>query len=150
LEFKKPTIMNHEVLTSSFQRTKNVTSKKLLLLAISYQLLAISYLSAQAGYINTVAGNGGKGYNGDNIQATAAEFYIPGCVALDTSGNFYVCDQNNDRIRKITVSTGIITTIAGSGNSGFYGDGGQATAAEMRTIPTIFTFPIMPMPVLGK
>ncbi len=108
--------------------------KKLLaisLFTLSSSLFIPQDCGAQVGYINTMAGNGSTGYNGDNIQATAAEFYIPGCVALDTAGNFYVCDQNNDRIRMVTVSTGIITTVAGNGTAGFSGDGGQATAAEM-------------------
>ena len=81
------------------------------------------------GIITTVAGNGAAGYNGDNISATSAELYLPESVAVDSSGNLYIADTGNNRIRK--VSGGIITTIAGNGTSGFSGDGGMATGAML-------------------
>ena len=67
------------------------------------------------------------GYNGDNIAATAAQLNWPFGVAVDGSGNFYIADYFNFRIRK--VAGGVITTIAGNGLSGYDGDGGPATAA---------------------
>jgi hypothetical protein len=51
--------------------------------------------------------------------------YVRG-IAVDTQGNYYIADTNNNRVRKVTVATGIITTIAGNGTAGFSGDGGTA------------------------
>ncbi|HXB13988.1 MAG TPA: hypothetical protein VNZ45_18505, partial [Bacteroidia bacterium] len=83
-----------------------------------------------SGFINTIAGNGTAGYSGDGGQASAAELNFPAGVAMDASGNMYIADLLNQRIRKISVS-GRITTIAGNGVSGFSGDGGQATNAQL-------------------
>ncbi len=83
-----------------------------------------------AGIITTIAGTGTGGYNGDGIAATAAQLYNPYGIATDTSGNIFVADVDNERIRKINVA-GIISTIAGTGASGFTGDGGPATAAQL-------------------
>ena len=85
-----------------------------------------------AGVISTVAGNGVDGFSGDGGPATAAELRWPGDVAVDGAGNIYIAGISNNRIRKVDASTGIITTIAGNGrNSGFSGDGGPATAAQL-------------------
>lgn len=65
----------------------------------------------QAQNITTIAGNGLAGYNGDNILATSAELDNPDGVAVDSAGNVYIADTLNRRIRKVTASTGIITTI---------------------------------------
>ena len=82
------------------------------------------------GVITTVAGNGTAGFSGDAGQATAAELSGPTDVATDAAGNLYIADQNNNRIRKVIISTGIINTVAGCYSVGAYGgDGGQATAA---------------------
>jgi hypothetical protein len=82
------------------------------------------------GIITTVAGNGASGYIGDGGQATAAELNSPLAVALDAGGNLYISDELNNCIRKVNTN-GIINTIAGNGNSGYFGDGGQATAASL-------------------
>ena len=82
-----------------------------------------------SGIITTIAGNGTAGFSGDSGPATAAELYSPDEIVFDTAGNLYFSDGDNNRIRKITPS-GIITTIAGNGTSGSWGDGGPATAAE--------------------
>ncbi len=79
---------------------------------------AVRSVSA-AGMITTLAGNGtGKpGFAGDGAVATSAQLNTPSGLAIDVAGNTYVSDTGNNRIRKINPSTGIITTIAGSGNS---------------------------------
>lgn len=79
------------------------------------------------GLISTIAGNGSIGLSGDGGLATSAQLNTPSGVALDNSGNVYVADQNNNRIRKINTS-GIISTVAGI-SSGYAGDGYDATFA---------------------
>lgn len=81
-----------------------------------------------AGIITTVAGNGTAGYGGDGGAATLAKINNPSGVALDASGNLYIVDQYNYRIRKVSPS-GIISTFAGTGSPGYFGDGGAATGA---------------------
>ena len=86
------------------------------------------------GIISIVAGmEKANGYNGDNILATAAKLNDPTGVAFDASGNMYITDSDNFRIRKVTASTGIITTVAGTGTPGnsLEGDGGSATLASI-------------------
>ena len=89
-----------------------------------------------AGIISTIAGTvGSMGFSGDGAAATAAILYSPLSVALDASGsNLYIADFGNNRIRKVNLSSGIISTVAGS-SVGFGGDGGAATAANL-TQPT--------------
>ena len=82
-----------------------------------------------SGTITTIAGNGGFHFSGDNGPATSAGL-DPFDVAADTTGNLYVVDQFNNRIRKITLD-GTITTVAGTGAYGYSGDGGLATAAHL-------------------
>ena len=87
-----------------------------------------------AGTISTFAGQYNfsiGGYSGDGGQATAALLDQPWDVAIDGSGNVYIADKNNDRIRKVTVSTGIISTFAGNGIRTYSGDGGAATNASI-------------------
>ncbi|MGA2286422.1 MAG: hypothetical protein ABSG55_09155, partial [Dehalococcoidia bacterium] len=78
----------------------------------------------------TVAGDGTPGYSGDGGPATGAQLNLPWDVAVDRSGNLYIADYNNHRIRKVDAS-GNITTVAGTGTPGFSGDGGLATAAQI-------------------
>ena len=77
--------------------------------------------------ITTVAGNNIAGFSGDAAAATAAELDGPTAVWIDSKGNLYISDQFNSRIRLVTASTGIITTVAGNGTAGFLGDTGSST-----------------------
>ncbi len=83
-----------------------------------------------SGVITTIAGYGGAGFSGDSSAATAAKLNYPTGIAVDRSGNIFIADARNNRIRKITSATGIISTVAGSGSVGFGGDGGPATLAK--------------------
>ena len=91
----------------------------------------IRKVTVSTGIITTIAGTGSSGYNGDGIVATSAQLNFPYDVALDGSGNVYFTDYANHRVRKVTVSTGIMTTIAGTGSSGYNGDGIVATSAQL-------------------
>lgn len=84
-----------------------------------------------AGQLTVFAGNGNLGFSGDGGPATAASLDSPAGIALDGSGNLYIADYGNDRIRRVDAATGIITTVAGNGNLGFSGDGGPATQASL-------------------
>ena len=109
-------------------------------------------VTISTGIITTIAGTGTSSYSGDNGQATSATLNSPTGVRTDTAGtrnsltysfyffliiflnhlgNVYIADTFNSRIRKVTVSTGIITTIAGTGTSSFSGDNGPATDATL-------------------
>jgi trimeric autotransporter adhesin len=83
------------------------------------------------GIITTVAGTGSIGSSGNGGLATLATIYNPRTLAVDTSRNIYIADSGNNLIRVITKSTGIITTVAGTGSSGTGGDGGLATLASL-------------------
>jgi uncharacterized protein (TIGR03437 family) len=83
------------------------------------------------GVIATVAGNGLAGFSGDNGPAVNAQLNSPYGVAVDSAGNLYIADTENQRIRK--VSGGVIATIAGSGTAGFSGDNGPAISATLGT-----------------
>jgi sugar lactone lactonase YvrE len=93
-----------------------------------------------SGVISTVAGTGQMGRTGDGGAATAANLNAPGGVAIDSAHDIFIADTGNQVIREVNGSTGVITTIAGSGNScdprtGSCGDGGPATKADL-TSPT--------------
>ncbi len=88
----------------------------------------------RAGVISTVAGNGQIGSSGDGGLAINAPFNSPNGVAVDNSGNIYIADTNNQRIRKVN-SAGIISTIAGSGIQGFDGDGSANPALQQLDTP---------------
>lgn len=92
----------------------------------------IRKVTKSTGIITTIAGNGTAGFSGDGGQATSAKLNDPSLkIAFDAAGNFYIADDANNRIRKVTVSTGIITTVAGNGILGYSGDGGPATSAKL-------------------
>lgn len=92
---------------------------------------------SSSGVITTVAGTGTGGFSGDGGPATAAQLLRPAGIAIDASGNLYVADTQNHRIRRIS-STGIITTVAGNGQDGYSGDGDAATAAKLNRPSGVF------------
>ena len=114
----------------------------------------IRKVTISTGIITTIAGTGTSSYSGDNGPATSATLNFPAGVTVDSSGsslfftssiasssfctilslslgNVYIADVSNNRIRKVTVSTGIITTYAGTGTGSFSGDNGPATSATL-------------------
>ncbi len=91
----------------------------------------IRMINITTGIITTIAGNGIGGYSADSVAATASSLYYPSGLAFDTTGNLIIADWQNHRIRKVDMATGIITTIAGTGTSGYTGNGGAATAARL-------------------
>ncbi len=96
------------------------------------KVTAIAGQITPASIITTIAGTGTAGYNGDNILATSADLYYPEDAEIDGSGNIYITDTYNQRIRKISATTGIITTVAGNGTAGYSGNGAVlATNAEV-------------------
>jgi len=92
----------------------------------------IRKITAATGIISTVAGDGLYGFTGDGGSALKASFYLPYGVAVDAQGDFFIADTYNNVVRKVTASTGIISTVVGLwGNSGFNGDGGPAANAGL-------------------
>jgi sugar lactone lactonase YvrE len=92
----------------------------------------IRKVDTETGIITTIAGTGGKrGYSGDDGPATEAKLRKPRGIYIDTSGNIYIADTDNHRIRKVDTE-GTITTIAGTGRRGYSGDDGPATDAKLR------------------
>ena len=91
----------------------------------------IRIVAAATGIINTYAGNGGYADSGDGGLAINAGLGYPQGVAADGQGNLYIADVDNNSIRRVDGATKIITTVAGNGTSGFAGDGGPATQAEV-------------------
>jgi hypothetical protein len=90
---------------------------------------AVRRVDEATGTISTVAGTGTSGYSGDGGQAGKAELAYPQGIAVDKAGNLYIGDQQ--RVRVVNASTGVITTFAGNGSWGFSGDGGPATSASL-------------------
>ena len=107
-------------------------------------------MTISTGIITTIAGTGTTGYSCDSCAATGSYLNTPTDVALDSTGiadilthslthslsylivgNVYIADYSNKRIRKVTVPSNIITTVAGTGIGGSTGDGGPATSATL-------------------
>jgi hypothetical protein len=84
------------------------------------------------GVITTVAGNGTPGYSGDGGPATQATLNQPYSLQIDGHGDIYIVDRLNAVIRKVEATTGQITTVAGTGEPGFSGDGGPGIRAQLR------------------
>jgi hypothetical protein len=93
-------------------------------------------VSVCAGCIQTVAGDGSGTYSGDGSAAISAAIHNPLISSFDSSGNFYIADATNCRIRKVTTA-GIISTFAGNGTCGHTGDGSAATSAEIAGVQAV-------------
>lgn len=91
----------------------------------------IRKIAATNGYMSTVAGTGSAGYTGDSALAAFVELYLPASVYVNKHGDIYIADCYNNRIRKVDTTTGWIYTIAGTGTSGYSGDGGAAANAKI-------------------
>jgi sugar lactone lactonase YvrE len=83
-----------------------------------------------SGRTANIAGTGSRGYSGDGGPAVSAELSSPRGVAVDSSGTVYIADSRNNVVRKVDAA-GIITTVAGNGGKGYWGDGGPATSAAL-------------------
>jgi sugar lactone lactonase YvrE len=81
--------------------------------------------------ISTVVGNGTPDFKGDGGAAASASLSNPRAVTVDATGNLYISDSTNNRVRKVDGTTGVITTVAGNGTRDFSGDGGLATKASL-------------------
>lgn len=100
---------------------------KPLLFTIAY---ALALSPSHAASVSTFAGTGAKGFSGDGGPARSAQLNNPFAITRGPDGALYICDVDNDRIRRVAVD-GKISTFAGSGVRGFGGDGGAATAAAL-------------------
>lgn len=90
----------------------------------------IRKVAISTGVISTIAG-GTAGFGGDGGPAVSATFNTPHSLFVDAAGALFIADRNNHRIRKLVLSTGIVTTVAGTGSPGFGGDAGGATSARL-------------------
>jgi sugar lactone lactonase YvrE len=88
-------------------------------------------VEAATGVISTIAGTGQRRCSGDGGPATAAALNEPAALAVGERGDLYIADQSNNRVRKVDLSTGIITTVAGTGETGYTGDGMPAVEAGL-------------------
>ena len=98
----------------------------------------IRKVTYSTGIVNKIAGTGTSAYNGDGITAVSAQLNYPCGVAVDLAGNVYISDRVNQRLRKINTS-GIISTISGTGVAGFSGDGGNPTSAKINYPRELFS-----------
>jgi sugar lactone lactonase YvrE len=83
-----------------------------------------------SGVVTTVAGNGTPGFSGDGGRATAAQINAPGGITFDRAGNLYIAESGGNRVRKVSLQ-GVITTVAGTGTTGYAGDGRSATETQL-------------------
>lgn len=97
----------------------------------------IRRVDAGTGIITTIAGNGRRGYSGDNAPAVEASLFRPTDVVADADGNVYIADQENHRVRRVDQASGVITTVAGNGVKGFSGDDGPARLASLSSPTSI-------------
>ena len=91
----------------------------------------IRRLDRSTGTITTVVGTGSPGFGGDGGQGAVARLNGPSAVAVDQDQNLLITDSLNNRVRRVDAATGVVTTVAGNGTSGFNGDDGPATEASL-------------------
>lgn len=91
----------------------------------------IRRIELASGMITTIAGTGAFGFSGDNGPATMAQLSSPQDIEIGPDGRLYIADTNNHRIRALDLTTGVITTVAGTGRRGYGGDRGPATQADL-------------------
>jgi len=88
-------------------------------------------IDKKTGIIRTIAGTGEAGYNGDNIPADQSRLARPEFAVFGPDGDLFIADSYNNRVRRVNHLTGLISTVAGTGERGFSGDGGPATSADL-------------------
>lgn len=93
----------------------------------------IRRIDVQSGILTTVAGTGIPGFSGDGGPAFTAQLNEPEDLAIDRDGNLFICDVQNNRIRRVDARTRVITTVAGTGNPNFNGESGAATAINLNS-----------------
>jgi len=91
----------------------------------------IRKIDAESSIISTIAGTGQKRWSGDGGPATLAALNEPTALALAQNGHLYIADQSNHRVRRVDLDTGIITTVAGTGEAGYSGDGSPGHEAGL-------------------
>lgn len=119
-------------------RAVTVIAAAITVAILSYFTEIVIVAASVANPISTVVGTGTGDYNGDNVQGTAAQINGPQQIFLDTAGNLYIADRFNVRVRKYVVSTGVITTIAGTGDTGYNGDSIAATSARLNIPQAVY------------
>jgi len=92
--------------------------------------IALGACFGQGGVISTVAGSSAEGFSGDGGPAVSAKLSLPTTVVMDRAGNLYIADESNGRVRKVAPD-GTISTFAGTGPTGYSGDGGPANQAKL-------------------
>ncbi|MEO6982935.1 MAG: Ig-like domain repeat protein, partial [Edaphobacter sp.] len=105
----------------------------------------IRRIDATTGVITTIAGDGTPAFAGDNAAATSAHLALPHGLTIDSTGNLFLADTQNHRIRRIDATTGVITTIAGDGTQAFAGDHGPAIAASLDSPRAVIANPVAPI-----
>ena len=102
---------------------------------------AIRKVDAATRLITTVAGSERCGFAGDGGMATLAQINFPNAVAIDVQGRIFISDYGNRRVRMVDMSTGIINTVAGTGQQNSTGDQGPATSASVKTPSGVLVHP---------
>jgi hypothetical protein len=110
-----------------------ITSIVTFILVAPALVLAQSPYSPYFGQVDNFAGTGTQGFGGDGGAALSAQLGQTRGVAADRAGNVYICEDTNQRIRRVDAATGVITTVAGNGTAGFSGDSGPATSAKLNS-----------------
>ena len=98
---------------------------------VAVSAASVTVIFAAVGNISTIAGDGAKGFSGDAGPAINGSLNSPRDLAVDASGNLFIADQDNHRVRRVDATTGVIETVAGVGFPDFFGDGGPAVVAAL-------------------